>query len=247
MMQRYFLHLAYNGRTFHGWQIQPNARSVQQTLNDALTTLLREPIYVVGAGRTDTGVHARCMYAHFETSADVSQLTFKLNRYLSHEIVVFSLLPVSDDAHARFDALSRSYEYRLHVDKSPFLQGLSYQHYTQLDWERMNAAANYLLGEHNFRVFEKSRSQENNGLCTVMCAKWISQGDEWVFYISANRFLRNMVRAIVGTLIEVGEGRRHAESIPELMLTEKRSNAGTSVPPYGLYLSDIVYPDTIFT
>lgn len=246
MKQRYFLRLAYNGKAFSGWQIQPNAPSVQQTLNEALSRLLREPVYVVGAGRTDTGVHAECMYCHFETTANIDELVFKLNRYLSHEVAVYDLKPVLPKAHARFDALWRSYIYRLHFDKSPFLYGLSYCHFTRLDFDAMNRAAALMVGEHNFRAFEKSRAQENTGICNVTRAEWVKEGNEWLFHITANRFLRNMVRAVVGTLIEIGEGKRPIESIPQLLQSENRSDAGTSVPPQGLYLSDIQYPDHIF-
>ncbi len=247
-MQRYFLHLAYNGIPFHGWQVQPNASTVQETLNQALSTILRDAIHVVGAGRTDTGVHASCMYAHFSANSifSVDELVFKLNRFLPQEIVVYKVMPVMPEAHARFDALSRSYEYRMHFGKSPFLLGRSYMHYRDLDVSAMNLAAQHLIGAHNFRAFEKSRAQENTGICDVAEAVWKQREKEVVFHITANRFLRNMVRAIVGTLIEVGEGKRTPDSIPILLQTEKRSNAGTSVPPHGLYLSNISYPDSIF-
>jgi tRNA pseudouridine38-40 synthase len=246
---RYFIKLQFNGQPFCGWQIQPNAISVQEVLQKALSTLLRENVQVIGAGRTDAGVHAKEMFAHFDTSQslETDHLTYRLNSILPKEIAVYWLKSVKEDAHARFSAVSRSYEYWMHFAKNPFLEGLSYRHHTPVDFEKMNRAAQYLIGEKSFRCFEKSHAEENTGICDLHRAEWkeVSPG-VWVFHISANRFLRNMVRAITGTLLEVGMEKRRADSIPELLASSSRTKAGVSVPAHGLYLSKVEYPIEIY-
>jgi tRNA pseudouridine38-40 synthase len=248
MTNRFFIHLAYNGKNYHGWQVQPNAPSVQATLDDALQTILREKVHAIGSGRTDTGVHASCMYAHFdiEKAPDIHKLIHALNSLLPHDIAVYNIRAVEPDAHTRFDAITRTYQYRVHFKKSPFLEGMSYRHFSVPDMQAMNVSARYLLGEQNFRAFEKTRAQENTGICNITRAEWVEEGEEWVFHITANRFLRNMVRAIVGTLLDVGMGKMNPDNIIEIIKSQKRVNAGTSVPPQGLYLADITYPEHIF-
>ncbi|MCC5918458.1 MAG: tRNA pseudouridine(38-40) synthase TruA [Cryomorphaceae bacterium] len=246
--QRYFMHFAYHGGNYHGWQFQKNAHSVQAELESALQTILRTEIRLVGAGRTDSGVHARTMYAHFDEKeiTNTQKLTHQLNALLPNDVSVFSIKPVKPDAHCRFDAISRTYHYRLHFGKNPFLQGLSYRHYSKLDYDAMNRAALLLHGQKNFRAFEKSRAQENTGICNVTEAEWKIVEDEWVFVITANRFLRNMVRAIVGTLLDVGMNKIQPEDVKTIIDSQNRTHAGTSVPAHGLYLVKVIYMDDIF-
>ncbi len=247
-MQRYFVYLAYNGQNYHGWQIQPNALSVQQVLQEALALYFQQAIDLVGAGRTDTGVHAKEMVAHFDWQDDLDEAHFiyKLNALLPKDISISGLRKVKPEFHARFDALSRSYEYYLSLERDPFLAHLHYRFYGQLDLDAMNTAAQYLLGEHDFSCFSKSKTQTHTNLCSVTQASWTKEGSVLKFDVSANRFLRNMVRAIVGTLIEVGEGKRNVDSIPELIASKSRSKAGLSVPAQGLFLSGIEYPSEGF-
>ena len=208
-MQRYFVYFKYDGTAYHGWQVQPNAVSVQEKLQDALSTLLREEIQVVGAGRTDTGVHARMMVAHFDTDKDVDgpQLVYKLNRLLPRDISADKVIPVSQDMHARFSARSRTYHYYVHQHKDPFLRHYSCELFYDLDFEKMNEAAAMLLEYDDFAAFCKSNTDVKTTLCDVTEARWVKDGEySWHFVITANRFLRNMVRAVVGTLVDVGEG-----------------------------------------
>lgn len=209
-MQRYFVYFKYDGTAYHGWQVQPNAVSVQEKLQDALSTLLREEIQVVGAGRTDTGVHARMMVAHFDTDKDVDgpQLVYKLNRLLPRDISADKVIPVSQDMHARFSARSRTYHYYVHQHKDPFLRHYSCELFYDLDFEKMNEAAAMLLEYDDFAAFCKSNTDVKTTLCDVTEARWVKDGEySWHFVITANRFLRNMVRAVVGTLVDVGRGR----------------------------------------
>ena len=246
---RYFLTLAYNGTTFHGWQRQPNASSVQQELEEALSTLLREPIAIVGAGRTDTGVHAKQMMAHFE--ADLSEeieenLPYLLNRFLKENIVIYRLDKVNPDAHARFDATARTYEYHLGFQKNPFKQQLYYYFHQPLSLEKMNEAAQILLEYEDFEAFAKTHSDVKTLLCNITQARWESSADGAIFTITANRFLRNMVRAIVGTLLEVGTGKIAVEDLHKIIQSKNRGEAGFSVPASGLYLTEIKYPQNIY-
>ncbi|WP_345950411.1 tRNA pseudouridine(38-40) synthase TruA [Mucilaginibacter sp. PAMB04274] len=243
-LQRYFLELAYQGTAYHGWQLQPNAVTVQQKLNDALTTLLRHPVETTGAGRTDTGVHARQLFAHLDAAPGIANVKFEasLNALLPYDIAVKRILPVHDEAHARFDATMRSYEYHLHFHKDPFKQNYSWLVKGELDVDAMNQAAQVMMAYTDFSCFSKSNTQVFTNNCQLMRAEWIRKNDGLVFHISADRFLRNMVRAIVGTCMMVGRHEIEPEGIREIIESKNRSNAGTSVPACGLYLTEVKYP-----
>lgn len=246
---RYFLTLAYNGTSFHGWQRQPNASSVQQALEEALTTLLRKPIAITGAGRTDTGVHAKEMMAHFEADLSVEaeeNLPYLLNRFLKEDIVIHRLERVKADAHARFDATARTYEYHLGFQKNPFKQQLYYYFHQPVSVEKMNEAAQILLAYKDFEAFAKTHSDVKTFLCDVTKAHWESTAEGAIFTISANRFLRNMVRAIVGTLLEIGTGKIEVADMHKIIQSKDRGEAGFSVPAAGLYLTEIQYPKSIY-
>ncbi|RUT69973.1 tRNA pseudouridine(38-40) synthase TruA [Flavobacterium cupreum] len=240
---RYFIQFAYNGTQYHGWQIQPNASSVQETLNKALSVLLNSSINVMGAGRTDTGVHARQMYAHFDFEApvDTAMLVHKLNSYLPKDIAVFDLIKVHDDAHCRFDATKRTYEYHINTVKNPFLEELSWYFSQKLDVVLMNEAAKILLNHTDFQCFSKVNTDVNTFDCTIFEAYWTIENDKLVFTISANRFLRNMVRSIVGTLINIGLHKISLSGFETIIASKSREKAGFSVPAHGLYLTDISY------
>jgi tRNA pseudouridine38-40 synthase len=248
MRRRYFIYLSFNGTTFHGWQIQPNGNSVQEELEKALSTLLQEKIAVVGAGRTDAGVHAKLMVAHFETDNNfvIDKFIYNLNNMLPKFISILGLREVDLDFHARFDALSRTYEYHITPNKDPFKAEISHFYKRKMDLNLMNNAAQQLLGKKDFSCFSKSKTQTFTNDCDLQKAEWTEKNGLFIFEIKANRFLRNMVRAVVGTLLEVNEGRRNAESIPELIASKNRSNAGVSVPAKGLFLVDIEYPSKGF-
>lgn len=246
---RYFLNLAYNGSTFHGWQRQPNARSVQEYLEEALSTLLRKSISITGAGRTDAGVHAKEMIAHFETelSQDLEDnLVHLLNRYLDHHIKIHHIRRVGDQAHARFDAIKRTYQYRISLNKDPFQQGLSYHFARELDVDLMQQGAQVLTQYSDFEAFSKTHTDVKTFLCSITEAYWETNAEGLIFTISANRFLRNMVRAIVGTLIELGSKKITVADLHQIIESKNRSKAGFSVPAHGLYLSRIIYPETIY-
>lgn len=247
-MRRYFLYVQYDGTNYHGWQVQPNATSVQEEIENALSIIFQEKMAIVGAGRTDTGVHANCLVAHFDYKKEISlrDVKFKLNNVLSHSISIDDISEVKTDFHARFDATSRTYEYRIAHSKNPFLMNTSFLVARELDVQKMNAAAQLLLGEKDFSCFSKSNTQTHTNNCNVMLARWEKTSYGILFTIKANRFLRNMVRAIVGTLLEVGEGKRSVESLEELITSKNRSNAGFSVPAKGLFLVDIEYPQEGF-
>ena len=243
---RYFLELSYKGTHYHGWQYQPNAISVQEKINDGLSKLLRSTINIMGAGRTDAGVHATQMFAHFdvENEFDIDTILFKLNSYLPDDIYIKNIKSVADKAHARFDALSRSYEYRIYVGRNPFLLETTWQLYRKtLDIEKMNEAAALLLDYTNFKCFSRTKSDVKTFNCDVTAAYWQLNDNNLIFHISANRFLRNMVRAIVGTLIEVGLYKTSIEEFKKIIESEDRSEAGFSVPARGLFLTKIEYPD----
>ena len=246
---RYFLTLAYNGTSFHGWQRQPNASSVQQAVEEALTTLLRKPIVITGAGRTDTGVHAKQMMAHFEANLSVEEeenLPYLLNRFLKEDIVIHRLERVKADAHARFDATARTYEYHLGFQKNPFKQQLYYYFHQTVSVEKMNEAAQILLTYDDFEAFAKTHSDVKTFLCDVTKADWESTAEGAIFTITANRFLRNMVRAIVGTLLEIGTGKIEVADMHKIIQSKDRGEAGFSVPAAGLYLTEIQYPKSIY-
>lgn len=245
---RYFVYLAYDGANYHGWQIQPNGNSVQETLQKGLSTLLRCPIEVVGAGRTDAGVHAKLMVAHFDgENVDCSQLTYKLNKILPLDISIYKIVPVAADAHARFDATSRTYHYFVNLEKSPFSRAYSTRLFGSLDFNKMNEAAQVLMEYIDFTSFSKVNTDTKTNNCTITKAIWeeIEPG-QWRFTITANRFLRNMVRAIVGTLIEVGRGKMTIDSMRRVIEAKNRCQAGESVPGNALFLVDIKYPEKCF-
>lgn len=244
-MARWFLRLAYRGAPFHGWQVQPNAVSVQGEVEKALTTAFRTPVSIVGAGRTDTGVNARVMYAHFDFDGelpDKGRLLVSLNRLVGHDIAIHDIIPVHDDAHARFDALERSYKYFVAFDKTPFLYRLSWHCPNGLDLDRMNEAAQLLLTTEDFTSFAKLHSDAKTNICRVTKAEWTRIGNEGaVFTITADRFLRNMVRAVVGTLVEVGRGKLTIEGFRDIIERKDRCAAGQSMPGEALFLWDIKY------
>jgi len=247
--KRYFLYFSYKGTAYHGWQIQPNGISVQEVLTKALCTILHGDIELTGAGRTDTGVHARLMVAHFDYEGDFPSgfdLTAKLNSYLPKDIAISKITEVQTDAHARFDAMSRKYEYHIVLQKSVFKTELAARIINTLDFEAMNSAAATLKDHRDFTSFSKLHTDVKTNNCNITLAQWTQKDDEWVFTIQADRFLRNMVRAIVGTLFEVGRGKMTVEEFGKVIELKDRCKAGTSVPAQGLYLVDIKYPDSIF-
>lgn len=245
---RYFLDISYFGTNYHGWQIQNNASTVQAEIEDALTKLLGSPTPVMGSGRTDTGVHAKQQIAHFDTEKelDTLQFMFKLNSFLSSDIAINGLCEVNTEAHTRFDALERSYEYFIHTHKNPFKQQLSYYFPKPLAIDKMNEAATKLIGTHDFESFSKVKTEVNNFLCSVKEARWQMENDSLVFRVTANRFLRGMVRALVGTLLEVGLGKLSTEDFVKIIEMKDRKAAGRAVPAHGLFLSKITYPDSVY-
>lgn len=251
---RYFIRLSYDGTGYHGWQVQPNGVSVQEVLQKALSTLLRQPTEVTGAGRTDAGVHASMMVAHFDWPAahegeggeeaplDCTQLTYKLNRLLPPDVAVQAVRPVGPEMHARFSATRRTYHYYIHTRKDPFLRGYSWQVNMPLDFALMNEAAQVLLEYSDFTSFSKTGTDVKTNICQLTEARWEQlKPGEWRFTVSANRFLRNMVRAIVGTLVEVGRHRMTISQMRHAIEAKDRQRAGESVPGHALYLTNIEY------
>jgi tRNA pseudouridine38-40 synthase len=241
---RYFVWFSYDGTAYHGWQIQPNGNSVQAELQRALSTLLREEISVTGAGRTDAGVHARQMVAHFDFSEaiDLEQLAYKLNRILPCDIAVDRVELVDDDMHARFSATSRTYHYYIHTKKDPFSRPYSTELHYELDFDKMNEAGRILMTYDDFVAFCKSHSDVKTTLCRVTKAEWVQTSEtSWYFEITANRFLRNMVRAVVGTLIDVGRGRLTLDDFRKVIEGKRRTEAGESMPANALFLENIRY------
>ena len=246
---RYFIELAYKGTNYHGWQYQPNAISIQELLNKALSTVFRTTIDVLGAGRTDSGVHASQIYAHVDLEGNFNseQIIYKLNSLLPSDIVVYAILKVKEDAHARFDAISRSYEYRIFRGRNPFLVETTWQYTNKkLNVALMNEAAEILLTYTNFQCFSRSNTDVKTYNCAITRARWVEEGNDLIFYITADRFLRNMVRAVVGTLIEIGKGKVSLNDFKKIIDSKNRSNAGPSVPPQGLFLTEVLYPKNIF-
>ena len=241
---RYFIELSYNGKNYHGWQIQPDAISIQEKINNALSTILRTNINIVGAGRTDAGVHASQMFAHFDIDKVLDEnFTYKLNAILPNDIVVYKTFLVNNDAHARFDANNRSYEYKIWLGRNPFLLDTTWQLlYKDININAMNEAAQILYDYNDFECFSKVKTDVNTFICKVTEAKWILNGSNLIFYISADRFLRNMVRAIVGTLLDVGLGKKSVTNFREIIESKNRSKAGVSVPAKGLFLTNVSYP-----
>jgi tRNA pseudouridine38-40 synthase len=248
---RYFITLSYDGAAYCGWQRQPDTSTVQQSLEKALSTLLREEIEVVGAGRTDTGVNASYYVAHFDCEngvADCAQLVYKLNLVLPHDIAVYGVRKVREQAHARFDAVEREYTYYISQRKNPFRRFSAWQYYVPLDVEKMNRAAAKLLEYDDFTSFAKLNSNNKTNICHVVKAEWCrcdSDADLLVFTIRADRFLRNMIRAIVGTLVDVGRGRYSVEEFEEIIRRRDLSLSSAGAPAVGLFLSDVVYGEDV--
>ena len=248
-MNRYFIYLGYNGKSFCGWQIQPNGITVQQSIEEALSTILRQSVSIVGAGRTDAGVHAKLMVAHFDMENPIENLPFltdKLNRLLPKDIAIYKIVPVRPDAHARFDATARTYKYYVTLQKDPFNYELVYRYFGKLDFERMNEACKVLFDYIDFTSFSKLHTDVKTNNCHIYEAGWKQEGEVWVFTIKADRFLRNMVRAIVGTLLEVGRGKLTIEGFRKVIEIKDRCKAGTSAPGHALYLVDVDYPKELF-
>jgi tRNA pseudouridine38-40 synthase len=243
---RFFIELSYKGTNYHGWQIQQNARSIQEEINKALSTILNTTIEVVGAGRTDAGVHAKQMFAHFdaEASFDVQNIINKLNGFLPKDIAIHTIFKVLDDASSRFDAMSRTYEYHILQQKNPFTDKAYYMH-KKLNVDAMNIACKYILGKQDFTSFSKLHTQTFTNNCNIMNASWKMVNNELVFTIKADRFLRNMVRAVVGTLLDVGLGKIKPIKVKDIIAKKNRSEAGISVPAHALSLTMIEYPKDI--
>ncbi len=245
---RYFVELSYKGTNYHGWQIQPDAISVQEKVNNAFSKILNTPINVVAAGRTDTGVHASQMFVHLDSDIklDTSNYLYKINAVLPDDIVVYSIFRVGDNAHTRFDAINRSYEYHIYQGRNPFNLETSWQiHHQVLDIKAMNNAASILKNYTSFKCFSKSKTDVKTYDCNIVNAEWKQQNNTITFYITANRFLRNMVRAIVGTLVEIGLGKKNKQDFVKIIESQNRSNAGSSAPAKGLFLTKVEYPETI--
>ena len=250
LLQRYFIRLAYKGTRYHGWQVQPNATAIQPLLDEKLGLLLGTAVATTGAGRTDAGVHARCFYAHFELDepgiADTDKLVHQLNAVLPVDISIQQIIRVTSKAHARFSALSRTYEYHLHSRKDPFLEGYSLFFPRPLSLPPMEKACERLLGEQDFSAFSKSHTDVHTTICRIFSASWSFSEHRMVFTIKANRFLRNMVRSIVGTMLEIGLERMNPDEFTGVIHSHNRSAAGQSVAASGLYLTDIEYPPDIY-
>ncbi len=241
---RYFIFLAYDGTNYHGWQIQPNANSVQGEIQRGLSTILRRETAIVGAGRTDTGVHARMMAAHFDSEEEIDcrQTAFRLNRILPPDISIYGIRPVAADMHARFSARARTYHYYIHTHKTPFNRGYSLETHYDLDFAKMNKAGEYLLTVCDFAAFCKAGSDVKTTLCDVRTARWVEEKPgEWYFEITADRFLRNMVRAVVGTLVDVGRGKLSMEEFKAVVESRKRTEARESMPAHALFLENVEY------
>ena len=249
-MYRYFIHLAYNGTNYHGWQLQNELPTVQLAINNGLSLQLREDINVVGCGRTDTGVHSRNFYAHFDCSQQLTgeqadQLSFNLNRFLDKDIAIYEIWEVNPQAHARFDAASRTYKYYVSTFKDPFADDFTYYLYGDLDLDLMNKAADRLFDFIDFTSFSKLHTQTKTNDCKIYKAEWVREGHQIVFTIQADRFLRNMVRAVVGTLLEVGRGQLSINDFIDIIEAKDRSRAGYSVPAKALFLEEVAYPREI--
>ena len=247
-MPRYFFEIQYNGKGYHGWQSQKNAVGVQQIAEESLSTLLNTPTTIVGSGRTDAGVHCSQQFFHadVEKPVDTETLLYKLNSYLPKDIAIRSIRPVKPDAHARFSAKSRTYEFRITRKKNPFLEGYALHYYKPVNIQTMNRAAALILGMHDFQCFSKVKTDVNNFLCTVTKARWSEKGEGLMFEIEANRFLRGMVRALVGTLLEVGTGKLSIAEFRKIIRSKDRKKAGENVSPVGLYLTRVKYPASVF-
>ena len=240
--------ISYRGTHYHGWQIQPNGITIQAEIEKALSSILKDPHSIVGSGRTDTGVHAAQQIAHFDSEAsfEPEDLAYKLNSFLKEDIAIRSIKPVLEEAHARFSAVSRSYQYKIHQKKDPFSLRQSYYFRPKLDVTKINQACKLLLEWENFECFSKVHTEVNHFRCDISAAKWYKIGPRNLFVISADRFLRGMVRAIVGTLIDVGLGKKTLDEFQEILASNDRAKAGRAVPADGLFLQEVVYPKDIY-
>ncbi len=250
MRERYFVQLSYKGTNYHGWQIQPNALTVQEVLTKAFSTILKEELEITGAGRTDSGVHSSFFVAHFDSSKkgldkDL-KLVFKLNSFLPKDIALFRIVKVNNEAHARFDATDRTYRYYIHQRKDVFINSTSWYLPVDLDVELMNKAARVLLNYDDFTSFCKLNTDVKTNICKVTEARWSKDDYRLIFTIKADRFLRNMVRAIVGTLVDVGKENLTLEEFKQVIENKNRDDAGVSVPAHGLFLEDIKYPQSVY-
>lgn len=244
-MQRFVIRLAYSGTNYHGWQMQENAHSVQEELSSKLSILLKDKITITGCGRTDTGVHASDFYAHFDVEKmewELKNLVYKLNSFLPYDIVIYDISKVNENFNVRFDAISRTYRYYITSVKNPFKEKTSYYFNGNLNVEEMNKACRFLFDYTDFTSFSKLHTQTATNNCTIKYAKFEKVNNELVFTISADRFLRNMVRAIVGTLLEVGKGKLCAEDMATIIEQKDRGKAGFSVPAHALFLEKVTYP-----
>ncbi|WP_266365444.1 tRNA pseudouridine(38-40) synthase TruA [Tellurirhabdus rosea] len=247
---RYFIELSYKGTNYHGWQHQRNGISVQEVLEKALSTILRQPIEIVGSGRTDSGVHAEQQFAHFEVGEPLTvtgAFLHALNCMLPPDVAIHAIFPVRDDDHARYTAFSRYYQYRIRQRKSPFLTDLVYVFRADLDIDRMNEASALLLQHTDFQSFSKVRTSVSHFRCKIERAEWLLVNDELTFHIKANRFLYGMVRTLVGTLLEVGQGRMTVAEFEQIIRERDRRKAGRSAPANGLFLVEVGYPEEVFT
>ncbi|MEM8565522.1 MAG: tRNA pseudouridine(38-40) synthase TruA [Bacteroidota bacterium] len=245
-MKRFFFDVSYDGTNYHGWQRQENAISVQQMVEEALSTVLRSEISIIGSGRTDTGVHCEQQFFHADLNhIDTKKLHLRLNSLLPKDIGINAIFEVRKDAHARFDAVQRTYQYRIHTKKNPFLRQFSYYYRKPIDLELMNEASTHLLGQQDFKSFSKVKTEVNNFTCHITLAKWTKMNEDILFEISANRFLRGMVRAIVGTLFLVGEEKISLSAFREVILAKDRRMAGAAAPAHGLFLTGVSYPKSI--
>jgi len=246
---RYFIKLTYKGTKFHGWQYQPNAITIQEELEKVFSLILKDKIKIIGAGRTDAGVHAINYIAHFDVNdviSNISKFIYKINSFLHADIVVHEIFKVKDDIHSRFAPISRTYEYRLYSEKNPFLKDTSYYVRFKLDYELMNKAAKYLFDYKDFTSFSKLHTDTKTNNCKIIKAEWERRGEQMIFTIEADRFLRNMVRAIVGTLLEIGKFRLDIEDFKKVIESKDRAKAGVSVPAHALFLTNIKYPEDIY-
>jgi len=245
---RYFFEISYNGTNYHGWQNQKNAIGIQQVVEEALSKIFGEEISIVGSGRTDTGVHCAQQFFHADIEKEVkpNDLVHRLNAFLPKDIAIRNIIPVKNDAHARYDAMERSYQYKITRVKDPLLVGYAHYFFRDLNVSTMEKAAALLIGEHDFECFSKVKTDVNHFICDIKQAVWNQKGDVLVFTITANRFLRGMVRAIVGTMLDVGNGKLTVKQFQEILKSKDRKKAGMNAPPEGLYLTHVKYPKSIF-
>lgn len=245
---RYFFEISYNGKNYAGWQSQANATGIQAVVEDTLSKMFRMEIKIVGSGRTDTGVHCEQQFFHcdIEKPFETETLIQKVNSFLPRDIAIQSIRRVKDDASARYDAVERTYHYRITRRKNPFRNELAWHYFKAADVQTMNMAAALLVGEHDFECFSKVKTDVNHFLCDIKKAAWREDGDVLEFTITANRFLRGMVRAVVGTLLDVGTGKTSVKEFHAIIQSRDRKKAGANVPPHGLYLSKVKYPPSVF-